>query len=404
MARSRVQNFFLICMLGALSLVSPFSIDMYLSAFQRMAADLHTTSAVVSLTLSSYFIGLALGQILYGPLLDRFGRKAPVYAGFALFILASLGCLFAQNIETLIVLRFFQALGGCSAGVASLAMVRDFFPVNESAKILSLVFLCIGVSPLLAPTVGGLIVTWLGWKWVFIILAAFVVALCGMMVFFLPEGHQPDKTISLKPGPILKTFWHILQVPQFHVYALAGAFSFAGLFTYVAGSPIIFIDHYHISPAMFGGIFACLTMGFIAGNQLNILLLRRYSSDVLFGWVAAIQAGIGVVFLAGVATGLIGFYGTMVLFFVFLSCAGITYPNAAAMALAPFTKNVGSAAAMLGFIQMSVGAFISTGIGILNAHDSLPVITILCLTSALGLAILMLGRGRIHPETNPPDA
>src|ERR1700722_9694312 len=189
----------IILILGAMSTVSPFAIDMYLPAFPGIAAALNTSTAKISLSISSYFVGIAAGQLFYGPLLDRFGRKLPMYAGLTLFIVASLLCLLSRTVGWLVAMRFLQALGGCAAQVASMAMVRDFFPVRETAKIISLLILILGVSPLLAPTVGGYVALHWGWQWVFVILA--VVALLNLLVLFwyLPEGHQPDPTVSLHP-------------------------------------------------------------------------------------------------------------------------------------------------------------------------------------------------------------
>src|SRR4051794_1296727 len=205
----------IILMLGALSLITPFSIDMYLPAFDRIAAAFGATTSAVSLSLSTYFIGFGLGQIVYGPLLDRFGRKRPIYYGLCLYLGTSLACTQAPNLEILIALRFMQALGGCVAQVAALAMVRDFFPVSESARILSLLFLVIGVSPLLAPSVGSLLLQWLGWQWIFVALALFTLATLLVVVFFLPEPRGPDCTVSLKLRDVGPIFLSILVTPQF---------------------------------------------------------------------------------------------------------------------------------------------------------------------------------------------
>jgi DHA1 family bicyclomycin/chloramphenicol resistance-like MFS transporter len=214
---ARRTPFVILPLLGALSVISPFSIDMYLTAFPQVAGEFAVSTNAISLTLSAYFIGLAGGQLFYGPLLDRFGRRPPLFFGLTIFLLASIGCAVATDIRVLIALRFLQGLGGYGAQVACLAMVRDFFPPKQSARILSSLFLFIAVSPLLAPTVGGLIVA--------------ALALCW---FLLPEGHQPDRGISLKAGPIFSEYAAILRQPRFATYALAGAFSFA---VYLSMSP-----------------------------------------------------------------------------------------------------------------------------------------------------------------------
>jgi MFS transporter, DHA1 family, multidrug resistance protein len=247
MASLRHKRAWIIFLLGLLSVVNPFAIDMYLPAFSPIAGNFKTTTSVISLSLSSYFIGFAVGQILYGPLLDRFGRKRPLYFGLVLYIPASIGCAQAHSIDALVALRFVQALGGCAAQVAAIAMVRDFFPVKESAKILSLLFLIIGVSPLLAPSIGSALVSAFAWRWIFILLGANAFVMLALTFALLPEGHKPDASVSLKPKRMIQSFWTILRQPQFITYALAGAFSFAGLFAFVAGSPIIFMDGFRMS-------------------------------------------------------------------------------------------------------------------------------------------------------------
>ena len=210
--QNRPPNWFMILLLGALSVISPFAVDMYLPAFSRVASEFRMTSAAISLSLSSYFVGLACGQILYGPLLDRFGRKRPLYVGLLIFIGASLGCEHANGLLDLSAFRFLQALGGCVAQVGAVAMVRDFFAARESAKIFSTLFLIIGVSPLLAPTAGSLIMIWLGWRSIFVVLACIAAAILAFTALLLPEGHPPDRSISLKPEPILRNFWLILKI------------------------------------------------------------------------------------------------------------------------------------------------------------------------------------------------
>jgi DHA1 family bicyclomycin/chloramphenicol resistance-like MFS transporter len=396
---ARPANWFIIVLLGALSVITPFAVDMYLPAFSRIASEFKTTTSAISLSLSTYFIGFALGQIFYGPLLDRFGRKRPLYVGLTVYIAASLACAHPHNIQMLIAFRFLQAIGGCVAQVASVAMVRDFFPPAESARIFSLLFLMIGVSPLLAPTVGSLMIVWFGWQWIFVLLASIAALVLLLIFLFLPEGHTPDNAISLHPNDLVRNFGHILKQPQFLAYALAGAFSFAGLFAYVAGSPIIFMDGFHLSAKAFGGVFATLTMGFIGGNQINVFLLRTFSSKQIFSAALTVQVLTGLVFLAASRLGWLGIPGTLILFFVFLTCIGLTYPNAAALALAPFSRNMGSASALLGFIQMGTGAVVSTGIGLLGAT---AVVALLSGTALLALLIFGIGR-RSLPETITAD-
>ena len=400
------SNLCILCLLGSLSVVSPFAIDMYLPAFPELAREFDVPTTTIALTLSSYFIGLALGQVAYGPLLDRFGRKKPLVVGLSLFVVASFGCTAAPNVNALVALRFIQALGGCVAQVASLAMVRDFFPVKDSAKVLSLLILFIAASPLLAPTVGSLVITAFGWKAAFYALAGVVATILALVYFLLPEGHTPDPDISLKPGQVLAEYFAILRNPRFATYALAGAFSFAGLFTYVAGSPIIFMDGFHVSPKTYSLIFAGLSVGFIGCSQINVLLLRWFECESLLFSFVIVQVITGAVFLGGAFAGWCGIGATLVLLFILLGCIGLTNPNASALALAPFTKNGGSASALLGFFQLGVGAMISTGISRATPEDSILIIAILAATAALALVILLAGRSlaRASSPTEEPVA
>jgi MFS transporter, DHA1 family, multidrug resistance protein len=386
---------YIIWILGALATVSPFSIDMYLPSFSQIADDYGTTPAKISLSVSSYFIGLAIGQMLYGPLLDRFGRKRPLYAGLIIFVAASVGCMQSATLEALIVFRFTQALGGCVAWVGAMAMVRDFFPVRESAKIFSLLVLILGVSPLLAPTFGSFIAVSFGWQAIFIVLAVIVILILLIVFFFLPEGQQPDRSVSLKAGPMVRTFYSILREPQFSTYAFSGAFSFATLFIYVAGSPVIFIEMYHVSPQAYGGLFALLSVGFIGSSQVNIFLVRRFTSEQLFRVGLVSQVFAGLVFFCGVYFEVFGLYGTLTMFFICLCCMGIINPNASALALAPFTRNVGSASALLGCTQIGVAALASGCVGLFDSSDTVPIIALLSATSIVAWVILGIGRRKI---------
>jgi DHA1 family bicyclomycin/chloramphenicol resistance-like MFS transporter len=238
---NRKKRPLLILILGLLSAIGPFSIDMYLPGFPTIANDLNTTVDQVSYSLSSFFIGICLGQLILGPLLDRFGRKKPLYVGLVIYIIASLGCAVSNSVEQLIVFRFLQALGGCVGMVAPGAIVRDSFPVKENAKIFSLLILILGVSPIIAPTVGSYVIAVFGWHAVFIVLSVITAVLLVAVIFLLPESKQPDPSMSLRPKPIINNYLYVLKQPQFFTYAFSGAIAAAGLFAYLAGSAFVFM-------------------------------------------------------------------------------------------------------------------------------------------------------------------
>ncbi len=270
-----------------------------------------------------------------------------------------------------------------------------FFPVHETAKIISLLILILGVSPLLAPTVGGFTSEHLGWQWVFLILALFAALNFAVCLWYLPEGHEPDRSVSLHPLPIARNYAAVLKEPQFITYALSGSFAFSGLLVYVAGSSIIFMDGFHVDAHTFGAIFAGLSVGFIGSNQINVLLLRKFSSEQIFRIALMVECPVALFFLVGTIFGWLGLVPTVAMLFLILSSLGLAFPNAAALSLAPFDHNIGSASAMLGFIQIGVSGIASASIGVFDSHSMLPVALIMCATSWLGLAILFIGRRRI---------
>lgn len=386
----------LIFILGAMTALGPFTIDTYLPAFNQMAADLGTTVARVSLSLSSYFIGIAAGQLIYGPLLDRFGRKPPLYAGLLIYLVASIACANVNTIEGLIFLRAIQALGGCVSGVAAMAMVRDLFTPQESAKVFSLLVLILGASPLLAPTIGGYLASGFGWNSIFVFLTLMGTALVFLIRWKLPETHPPDKTVILHPLPIAKGFWKILKQPQFRTYALMTSIAFSGLFIYLAGSPSIFLGIFGVDAKTYGWIFAIIASGFIASSQLNVVALKRYTNSQLLWAGMMTQVVVAGVFFAGSSLGVFGLTGTVVMLFLFLSCFGFVNPNATSLVLAPFPESAGRAAALLGFLQMGIGATASMLVGLFSLSDIPSVAALLLMSSFCGLLILVLGtrRGR----------
>jgi MFS transporter, DHA1 family, multidrug resistance protein len=383
-----------ILILGLLTTIGPFSIDMYLPGFDDIARSLHTDPATVALSLSSYFIGLAIGQLIYGPLMDRYGRKKPLYAGLGLYIVATAICMQARDINTLIILRFIQALGSCGAQVAAMAMVRDLFGAKESAKVFSLLLLVVGASPMIAPTVGGYVVVAFGWRTVFLILGVISMIVTLLAIFFLPESYGPDRSFSLKPGPIIRNFISVIKVRQFLVSTLIEAFAFAGLLAYVSGSPILFINIFHVDKRTYGWIFAFLSLAFIVLSQFNGRLLRRYTSFQIIRVALAGQVLVAVIFLAGAIAGWYGLGSTIALLFLFLTFLGFTYPNAAALALAPFDKNAGTASSLLGTLQMGIGALASVAVSAFSNGTAVPMIAVIAGTSVLAIAILVMGAWR----------
>ena len=382
----------LILILGSLTALGPFSIDMYLPGFSGIAKDLNTSVAKVSMSLSSYFIGISAGQLLYGPLLDRFGRKKPLFIGLMVYILASLGCVYVTNIDSFILLRFVQAVGSCAATVASVAMVRDLFPVKDIPKVFSLLMLVLGLSPMLAPTIGGYVTEDYGWHMVFLILMFMGIAILIASQVGLPNSYKPDTSISLKPKPIIANFIKVLKEPQFYTYAFTGSIAFSGLFTYVAASPIIFMDIYNVDAKTYGWIFAFMSISFIGSSQLNSLLLKKFSSEQMIFGALIVQSVITIVFLILSLNNLLGLYETIGMLFLFLACLGISNPNTAGLTMAPFAKNAGSASALMGAIQLGLGALASFAVGIFVKDSVAPMVVIMTATTIIAFVVLNVGK------------
>ena len=400
---TRKQYFITVLILGTLSTISPFAIDMYLPGFPAIASDLHTSISQIQLSLTSYLVGISVGQLLYGPLLDRFGRKYPLYLGLVIYLLASLGCAATNSVETLIGMRFLQAIGGCVGMVAAQALVRDLFPVNQTAQVFSLLTLVIAVSPMIAPTVGGYITASFGWHYVFIILAVITAIILIGTFFFLPQGKEPDPTLSLQPKAVISSFLAVLKQPQFFVYALVGGIGSAAPFAYIAGSPDVFMNIYKVSEQEYGWIFAVLAFAMIGSTQLNHILLRKYKSEQIILVTLLYQTATGLLLVLGTWAGWYGQYGLISLMFIFLTGQGLVNPNASALSLAPFTRHAGSAAALMGSFRMGVGGLVSAAVSVLHNNTALPMVGMMTACAVFGLFFLLIGKKRAQYKPEEAD-
>lgn len=394
------ERFFTIFTLGLLSAMGAFSIDMYLPGFPDIARDLHTTVAHITLSITSFFIGISVGQLIYGPLLDKFGRKKPLYIGLVVYLLTSVACAYAPTADALIGIRFLQALGSCAGMVASRALVRDIFPVQENAKIFSLLMLVLALSPIVAPTLGGYVSSAFGWQSIFYILAGIAGATLLLVYFKMPNGRMPDASLSLLPRPIINSFLEVSKVPQFYTYAFAGAIASSGLYAYIAGSPFVFMELYHVSEKQYGWIFAIIAMGLITASQVNTLLLRKYSSEQIIRVTLFCQCLAGIALVLGNYLHFLGLYSTIFLIWVFLSTQGFAFPNSSALSLAPFTKNAGTASALMGAIQLGIGAVSTALVSIFNNGTAMPMSVVMCCCAVSSFTVLLIGRRIIARRNN----
>lgn len=388
-------QFYLILILGLMSAIGPLSIDMYLPAFPSIATGLKTSVASVTLSLSSFFIGISIGQLLYGPLLERFGRKKPLYLGLSLYAISSFACATAMSVETLILCRFFQALGGCVGMVASRAMVRDLFDVKDNAKVFSTLMLVIAVSPIIAPTLGGFINTYLGWRFIFGMLIVVIGLIIAGIYFLLPDSKGPDPTFSLKPTAILSNFTTIIKHPQFALYTFSGATASAGLYAFISGSPFVFIEFFKVTQQHYGWVFAFVASGLIGSSQLNSILLKKFKSEQIIKVALYFQTIVAIILVSTAILNISELYSTVLLVFLFLSCQGFIFPNASALSMAPFGHNAGSASALMGFIQMSFGAFMSAMVSVLHNQTALPMTGVMAFCSITASLIYTLNKTKV---------
>lgn len=374
----------LIVILASLTAFAPLSIDMYLPSFPQIAADFGVQVAKVELSLASFFVGLAFGQLLYGTATDKFGRKKPLYVGLSIYCVASLFCAFAPNIETLIILRFFQALGACGGIVIARATVRDLFDHSESARVFSLLMLVMGVAPILAPLIGGYIALFFGWHAIFAVISV-ISAICLIAVYnFLPETKKPNPNAKLSKS--FGIYLSILKDRNFLGFTLAGGFAQAGMFAYITGSPFVFIILFGIPAENYGWIFGSNALGMIAVSQVNARIVRSINPTKILRICLSMTAFFSLLLIiAGVFN--LEFWGVVIPIFLYIASLGMIFPNATAGALSEQTTNAGSASALIGTLQYGLAAISSSLISHFNNGTYLPMTAII---GACGIAAFIV--------------
>lgn len=388
--------------LGTLTAFGPLSIDMYLPGLPRIAREFGVTAAQTQLTLSIFFVGMAAGQALYGPVCDRVGRKAPLAAGCVVYVLASLGCAFAPSITFLIGLRLLQALGGCAGIVIARSIVRDLFAERESARVYSFLTLVMGLAPVLAPLAGGQLLAVAGWRSIFLSLAGFGLGCLALVLVALPETLPEARRSRGGLGNVLRRYAELLADRRFVGYALAAGLIYAGMFAYIAGSPFVIIELYGVAPQDYGWIFGANALGLIAASQLNRRLLLRYSGDTILKAALASVMVAGLLLVLVAASGVGGLAGLLVPLFVCVAGVGLVGPNATAAAMAPYGRMAGSASALLGTGQFIVGAASSASVGALDNGSAVPMAAVIagCACAAVAVYTVLVGRRASIPAAD----
>ncbi|TWJ28866.1 DHA1 family bicyclomycin/chloramphenicol resistance-like MFS transporter [Micromonospora sagamiensis] len=372
------QRLRLVLVLGSLIAIGPLTIDMYLPALPSIVDDLQTTSAAVQLTLTGTLAGLAIGQLVIGPLSDALGRRTPLLAGTALHVLASLLCVVAPSVEVLGALRVLQGLGTAATAVVAMAVVRDLFSGAAFATLFSRLMLVMGAAPILAPTLGSEVLRWTSWRGIFVVLAIFGVALLAVAAFGLRETLPMALRRSGRMIDTLRTYGTLLRDRVFVGLVLVAGLAMAALFAYVAGSSFVLQDQYGLDEQEFGLAFGAGAVGLILATQLNVRLLRRYTPQriLLVSLGAGTVAALGLLVFA--ATGLGGLPALLATLWVVLAAAGLAMPNAPALALSRHGEAAGTASALLGAVQFGVGAVAAPLVGVLG-------------TGAVAMALVVAG-------------
>ncbi|CAN7236191.1 multidrug effflux MFS transporter [Aquipseudomonas alcaligenes] len=372
------MNFRILLILGSLSAFGPMAIDFYLPSFPALAQAFSTDVEHVQLSLASYFIGLAIGQLLYGPIADRFGRRLPLLVGVSLFTLASVACALAPSLEWLIGARFVQALGGCAGMVVSRAVVRDLCDPITSAKVFSQLMLVMGLAPILAPLGGGLLLDLFGWPSIFFGLTLFSALVLTGVYLWLPETlTSGDERPPLRGA--LGQYKRLLGDGVFIGYAMTGGLSMAGMFAYIAGSPFVFIELYGVPAEHYGWLFGGNALGFILVAQVNAWLMRFGGPAYWMRRVVWFYLACALALLAVAHAHTEALWPLLVPLFGCIASLGIIIPNASASAMAGQGRHAGSASALMGSLQFSVAAGAAALVGVLHDGSAMPMAIVICL-------------------------
>ena len=397
------MNFRTILILGALSAFGPLAIDFYLPGFPAMAQAFATDEKHIQLTLAVYFLGLSIGQLVYGPIADRFGRRVPLLVGVGLFTAASFACAFAPSLDWLIGARFVQALGGCAGMVLSRAIVSDKCDAVGSAKVFSQLMLVMGLAPILAPMLGGLLVNLYGWQAIFIVLTCFSAMASLAVALGLPESLPANVPRQPLSGA-LRQYARLLKDREYLGHALTGGIAMAGMFAYIAGSPFVFIQLYGVPAEHYGWLFGSNAAGFILVAQVNARLLAKRGPAFLLSRMVWLYLAAGLTLLGISALHTEQLWPLLIPLFICIASLGCIIPNASACAMSGQGARAGSASALLGCLQFSVAAAAAWLVGVLHDGSAMPMAMVISLCGILAVSIALATRrlytARIAAQTS----
>ena len=371
MQRLKAESFKVTLIVAALVALGPMSTDMYLPALPRLAEELHTTIAATQLSLSVFLVGFAIAQLVYGPLSDRFGRRPVFLWGMAIFLVATIGCALADDIETLVVMRFFQALGGTAGPVLGRAMVRDIHGPINSGKVLSHIGTAMAVAPALAPVAGGYISVYLGWPFIFWVLALYGVACAALFYFKVPESAPPEHQRVRSLSAMLHGFAVLLGDRHYLGYCLSCTFAYAGLFAFLSGSSFVLIELYAVPEQHYGLLFLLVVSGYMGGTLIAGRFSISWGCNFLIGWGGVITLLAGALMFGLTVAGVPGVFAIIIPMAAYAVGLGIVMPQAMAGALAAYPHHAGTASGLFGFIQMAIAAAVGIIVG--HSYNATPI-------------------------------
>ena len=386
----------MILVLGVMVALGPLTIDMYLPALPDIGEQLGVSSSVAQLTLTGTLAGLALGQLIVGPLSDSLGRRRPLMVGIALHMVASLLCLFAPDITVLGLARGLQGIGAAAAAVVAIAVVGDLFTESAAATVMSRLILVLGVAPVLAPSLGAAVLLKASWHWVFAALVVMAGALLLVAALALPETLPVSHRRPLKVRGIAATYGQLLRDMRFLGLVLVAAMSMSGLFAYIAGASFVLQGRYGLDQQVFALVFAAGAIALVGATQFNVVLLRRFAPRTIMLWALVAATAAGVVFIGLSVTGVGGLFGFLVPVWAILAAMGLVLPNAPAVALSRHPEASGTAAALLGAAQFGLGAAVAPLVGVLG-NDAIALSVVMTMGMVVALfALAPTLRGGYH--------
>lgn len=392
-----------VILMGSIIALDPLSIDMYLPAFPKMSADLQTSYAMLELSVTSFFIGMVIGQLFFGPVADHLGRRKTLLSGMTFYFFATLGCALSPNIYFFILFRILQAFGGCAGMVITRAVARDIFDSKKFASFFSTLILVMGLAPILAPTLGSLISSHLGWRSIFYLLAGINLTCFVASYFFLPETQQKLGPSTLGITKAFRSYVKLLKNIRFTGYAIPDSVIRGGYFAYVAGSPFVFIEIFKISSQHYAWLFALNSIGFVLASQFNRFFLRTYYPDQILRiarWVASISA----VVLVFAPMMYFSFWTVWIPIFFFISSLGFVGPNSGALALSEQGHQAGLASALYGTLQWLFPMISTYAVAHLHNETIYPMTGVIASCAAIGVIgfYLMIGRRVIKKSPKIP--